>query len=157
MNTKQIVLMIMLAAALVLGGVIGYQQFKPIEALAAPKSLVGTWTVTVTPEGGTPFIDGMIFSSDGTTTVMEQDGYLGVGVWEKLSNNRFAFSFWESYLENDALITSKVSSTVELSGKDQYSGPFNFQIFSNGELLVQGTGAATGVRQHVELTSDQTK
>ena len=158
MKNKHFVLISALVVILVLAGFLGYQALKPDQAMAAAKSLVGAWIVTVTPEGGTPFTDGVIFSSDGTVTCMEQDGYLGIGVWEKISDNKFAFSFWESYLQDGALIKSKVSSTVELSrDNEQFSGPFHFQIYSDGNLVVEGNGTGSGVRQHLELMPVQSK
>jgi hypothetical protein len=158
MYTKRTGLIFSLAVILVLAGTIGYQQFKAQDALAASKSMVGSWFVTVTPDEGAPFIDGAVFSSDGTAVVMENAGVIGLGVWEKLPNSRYAFSFWETYLEDGALINAKVSSTVELSAdKEQYSGLYNFQVYADGNLVAEGSGTSTGVRQHLELTSSQNK
>ena len=84
MNTKRVLLSISLAAILALLGPLG-----PLgsSALAASDSLVGSWTVTVTPEGEPSFVHAVIFCNDGTVTAMEPDGRLGIGVWENVSKN----------------------------------------------------------------------
>ena len=151
MKTKRAGLVFILAITLVLVGVIGYQAFKPEQVMAASQSMVGAWTVTVTSEGDT-FTDIAIFSSDGTVTIMESDGRLGLGVWQKLQNNRYAFSFWEYYVEDGTTFQVNITSTIELSrDKEQYTGPFFFQIYDvDGNLIVEGPGTATGVRQPLE-------
>jgi hypothetical protein len=133
-------------------GVLGYQAISVRNAQAAADSPVGHWTITVTPDGGEAFIDTAIFSSDGTLVVSES-GDIGLGVWQKLSGNRFAFTFWEVYEQDGAFYHSKVSSTIKLqNGKEQYTGPFIFQISdADGNLIIEGYGTAVGVRNHVEL------
>jgi len=160
MNTKRAGVISILAIALVLVGVIGYQAFKPEQVKAATQSLVGSWMATVTPDGMPSFADIIVFSSDGTAIEMINDGRPGIGVWQKLSHNRYAFSVWEYWTGDDALLYSaRVTSTIELSrDKDQYTGPFFFQVYdSAGNLIVEGPGIATGVRQQLETMPDQTK
>jgi hypothetical protein len=160
MNTKRAGLIFILATALILAGVIGYQAFKPDQVLAASKSLVGSWMATVTPDGGPPFEAVVTFSSDGTAIVMENDGRTGLGVWQKISNNRYIFSVWEYYTADGTYFQAKVTSTIELSrDKEQYTGPFSFQVYvvGNPVPVVEGSGTAIGVRQQLETMPDQTK
>jgi hypothetical protein len=159
MNQKRAGLFFILMAALILSGVIGYQAFRAQNVQAANKTVVGDWKVTVTPDGGSPFTAGAIFSNEGTVIMMENDGRLGLGVWDKSSGNQYSFSVWEYWLDNGSYFQAKVSSTIELSrDKETYTGPFDFQVYDlAGNLLVQGTGTATGVRQYVDLISGQGK
>jgi hypothetical protein len=151
MNTKRAGLILVLTVTLVLVGVIGYQAVKPEQVMAASQSMVGAWTVTVTSEGDT-FTDIAIFSSDGTVTIMESDGRLGLGVWQKLQNNRYAFSFWEYYVEDGTTFQVNITSTIELSrDKEQYTGSFSVLVYIVGVGQVgEGSGTATGVRLHIE-------
>jgi hypothetical protein len=153
MNTKRAGLISILAIILVLVGVIGYQAFKPEPVLAGSKSLVGAWTVTVTREGYPPFTDIATFSSDSTLVVMESDGRLGLGVWQKLAHESYAFSLWEYYVEDGTTFQVKLTSTIELSkDKEQYTGPFSVLVYVVGipDPVGEGSGTATGVRMHSE-------
>jgi hypothetical protein len=120
-----------------------------VNALA--NSPVGSWKVTVSPEGGLPFTDGAVFSSDGTLTIMEADGVVGLGVWEKVSGNQYAFTIWEYYLDDGTFIQAEVRSTITLdNSKEQYSGPFFFRVSDiDGNVFAEGIGTAIGVRNHV--------
>ena len=151
MNLKRLGLLIISVLGLILVGALGYQTLAVRNAMSASDSPVGSWTVTVTPDGGPSFIDGAIISSDGTLIVMENNGVVGLGVWEKVSGNRYAFTFWEYYEQDGTFFQAKVISTFKLSNdKEQYDGPFHFQIYAAGNLIVEGSGTATGVRNHVE-------
>jgi hypothetical protein len=143
---------VMIAVTLIILGLSGCQSLGAASAASAANSPVGNWTGTITPEGSTSVQNGVIFSSDGTMTVMEDTGVLGLGVWEKVSGNQYAFTFWETFLQDGANLQAKVRSTIELSDdKETYSGPFHFQIMDmDGNVLVEGTGQATAVRNHVE-------
>ncbi len=160
MNTKRFILISALTVILVLAGFIGYQALKPDQVMAAADSPVGTWIATVTLEGQPTFVTVAAFSSDNTLTIMEDDGRLGLGVWERLSDRRFAFTFWEHSTNPDgAILTIKLNSTIELSAdKEQYTGPFSIQIFiPDGTQVGEGGGTATGVRMHVELMTTESK
>lgn len=160
MNTQRFALISTLAVILVVGGLIGYQAIKPDQAMAAANSPVGSWIVTVTVGNEQPFVTISAFSSDNTMTVMENDGRLGLGVWQKLSGRRYAFTFWEhSTTPDGAILTIKLNSTIELSAdKEQYTGPFTLQVFTpDGIQVGSGVGNATGVRMHVELMSMESK
>jgi hypothetical protein len=152
MNLKWKGLSIFLALGLILVGAISYQIFTVRNAMAAADSPVGSWTVTVSPDGGTPFVDGVIFHSDGTLIAMEDTGVIGLGVWEKLSGNQYAFTIWEFFEQDGSFLHAKVWSTFELNNdKEGYTGPYNFQLTDlAGNVIVEGGGTATGVRNHVE-------
>lgn len=153
MNTQRVRLIMIVAIVLVLVGAIGYQAFRPEQAKAAAQSPVGSWIVIVSPDGQPSFTDVVIFSSDGTITVMESDGRLGLGVWQKLPHNQYAFSLWEYFVDNGTTLQVNVTSTIELSkDKEQYTGPYSVTVYvvGNPDPVGGGTGTATGVRQHIE-------
>jgi hypothetical protein len=152
MNTKRIIWISVLAAFFALLGLLGYWALVSNKALAGSKSLVGSWNVTVAPEGMEPFQHGVIFSSDGTMTNMVDTGTIGIGVWKKISNRQYAFTIWQYYKEGESFFQAKVYSTAELSDdKLSYTAPFVFEIYDlEGNLLVRGPGTSTGVRMNVE-------
>ncbi len=155
MNTKRNTLISILAVGVILVGILAFQALSVTNAKAEANSPVGAWNVivTVTGEGAPPpFISEMIFSSDGTVTCMESDGRLGIGVWEKISGNQYAFTMWEYYAQGGMSFQAKLRSTFTLAdGKDQYDGPFFVQIsIQDGPTVFEGYGNATGVRNQVE-------
>ena len=152
MKFKKMILPLLVLSALILIGLAGCQQLGAGSASAEANSPVGMWTGTITLEDGTTQKVGVIFSSDGTMTVMEESGALGLGVWEKVSGNQYRFTFWEYAQQDDAMLTSRVRSTIELSDdKEQYTGPFDFQLSGpDGSVLAEGAGSATFVRNYVE-------
>jgi hypothetical protein len=152
MNTKRLGWISVLAIIMVLAGIIGLQAFNVGNASAAPNTLEGAWTVNVSPDGGPSFVDLASFLSDGTANIIESDG-VGIGVWEKLTGDNYAFTFLVFIKEGDAYLTAKVRSTVKLSAdKEHYNGSYFFQIWgSDGGLIAEGSGTAEGIRQHVEL------
>jgi hypothetical protein len=151
MNTKWFKLMSILAVGLILAGVLAFEFTAVGNVEAAANSPVGSWKVTVTPDGLPSFLNEGIFSSDGTVTIMENTGVVGLGVWEKLSGNQYAFTVWEFFMQDGAHMQAKVTSTFTLIDKEQYTGPFFFQITApDGSVVVEGYGNATGVRNHVE-------
>jgi hypothetical protein len=144
-----LVITIALAAAVVLSRCVS----TPAGVLAASNSLEGVWTVTVSPSGQPPFTGVTDFHRDGSVTIMENDGRLGIGVWEKVSDSRYSFTAWEYWKEGDSYLQAKISGPVELSkGNDEYSGPFTLQVLvvGNPTPIVDGSGTATGIRMSVK-------
>jgi hypothetical protein len=143
MNTKRITKISILVVGLVLSGLLAFQL------LAVGNSLVGSWTVTVTSDQPA-FTSYVNFSSDGTLTEMS-DGVVGMGVWQKLSGHKYAFTLWECIQIGGNDFRGKVTSTITLDDKDQYSGPFFYEFMGlDGKVINAGHGTATGVRNHVE-------
>jgi hypothetical protein len=139
-------------SALILIGLAGCQQLGAGSASAEANSPLGMWTGTITLEDGTTQKVGVIFSSDGTMTVMEESGALGLGVWEKATGNQYRFTFWEYTQQDDAKLTWRVRSTIERSDdKEQFSGPFDVHLSGpDGSIIAEGAGSATFVRNKVE-------
>jgi hypothetical protein len=152
MKAKWITLISILAAGLILAAVFAFQTLSIGTVMAAANSPVGSWTATVTQTNGLPPFTGVvIFSNDGTLTEIEDSGAVGLGVWEKLSGNQYAFTTLEYVQQDGGNFKAKVTSTITLDDKEHYSGPFFFQFMTlDGYVLAEGYGTATGVRNHVE-------
>lgn len=154
MSTKRIVLISILVVALLLAGGFGYQSLGGGAALASPaKGPVGSWSVTVV-HGDQPTAIALVsFSSDGTMTDIE-NGVAGVGVWEKISADKYAFTVLLRLDPNLApqLFSAKTVSTFTLSQDGEtYSGPFVVTLYDQqGTPMFSESGTATGVRMHVE-------
>ena len=150
MKSKWVKMMLVIGLV-ILVGVLALQTPKIGNAENEANALIGSWKVTVTPDGMASFGSEAIFSSDGTVTIIEDSGAVGLGVWEKLSGDQYAFTVWE-YLEQDgSMFKSKVTSKITLDNKEQYSGPFFFEFMTlDGYVIVSGNGTAAGVRNHIE-------
>ena len=153
MNTKSTARISVLAVVVLVAALLAFRGIQGMSVMAAPNSLEGVWMVTVSPEGGTPFSDVTTFSHDGSVTIMENDGRLGIGVWEKVSDHSYAFTAWEYWKEEGTFFQAKISSPIDLGkGGEKYSGPFSVQIFvvGNPDPVVIAKGSATGVRMHLQ-------
>lgn len=154
MNTKRIVLFSVLVVALLLAGGFGYQALGGGAALASPaKGPVGSWVVTVALPNQPEEKVVVMFTSDGTMVDIE-NGNAGLGVWEKISADSYAFTMF-GRLDPDIsplLYSVKLVSTFQLSQDgEQYSGPFVATFYDReGTPLFSMPGTATGVRMHVE-------
>jgi hypothetical protein len=152
MNTKHLRLISILAAGLLLAGILAFNIWPAGNAMAEANSPVGSWNVLATQENGLPPFTNMVnFYKDGTLSEIEDIGGVAQGVWEKLSGNKYAFTKI-GYIELDGTkFQFKVWSTFTLDDKDHFSGPFISQIMDlQGNPLGAVTGNATGVRLHVE-------
>ena len=98
---------IALAATMVVIGCVP----APTDALAAANSLEGVWNTTVSPQGQPTVTVMTTFHRDGSVTMMENDGRPGIGVWEKVSDHRYAFVVWEYWKEGETFFQAKVSSS----------------------------------------------
>jgi hypothetical protein len=150
-NTKSTVRISVLAVVMLVAALLVYGGIRGTSALAASKSLEGVWTVSVSPPGQPTSTAVTVFHSDGSVTIMENDGRPGIGVWEKVSGRSYAFTAWEYWKEGESFFQAKVSGPIELSeGGEAYSGPFSLQVFvvGNSNPIVEGSGTATGVRMH---------
>jgi hypothetical protein len=159
MNNERMLMkfdLLALVIAIALAATMALSSCAPIPAgvSAAPNSLQGVWFTSVSPQGEPPFSNLSAFHSDGTVAMNENDGRIGVGVWEKVSNHSYAFTVWEYWQDGETYFQAKVSSSpIDLgTGGDEYSGPFTFQVFvvGNPNPVVEGSGTATGVRMHVK-------
>lgn len=130
------------------------------------KSIVGTWSATVTPTGSASFQALLTFSEGGTVIGSAQGDILlnpppGVspgatavhGGWEK-SGNKYLFTVRQIFYTADGAYdgANKVRNSVTLSSQgSQMSGTYEFDITdAAGNVVFSGTGMIHAVRLDVE-------
>jgi hypothetical protein len=156
MNTKHFRLISIMAAGLLLAGILAFNIWPAGNAMAEANSPVGSWKVAVIQKDGLPPFNAMvIYSSDGTLSEIEDIGGVAQGVWQKISGNQYTFTKI-GYIEmGGTKYQFKVWSQFTLNDKDHFSGPFISQIMDlQGKPLGVVTGNATGVRLQVEPIPD---
>jgi hypothetical protein len=93
------------------------------------------------------------FHHDGSVTMMENDGRLGIGVWEKVADHRYVWTIWEYWKEGEDFLQARVTSSLELSeGGDKYNDAVTFQAFvvGNPKPIAEGSATGAGVRMRVK-------
>lgn len=155
MNSKRItatLLISMAIAALVALGSLPFnvhgQDSKSIN------QLIGTWEVTVMPNGGDPIIDYVTFNEGGGVTNIDPDPNLsaGLGTWERLGSNRFANTFVHFLSDHGTPVgLLKVNAEVAFDPKTEtLSGPFRTDVVIGGNVVQSICGTVELRRVGVE-------
>lgn len=159
MNSKRITLALIISlaiAALVgLGGAplkVRGQENKSIN------QLIGTWEVTVMPNGGDPIIDFATFHESGGLTNIDPDPNVsaGLGTWKRLGPNRFASTFVHFLSDQGTpLGLLKVNAEATYDPKtDTLSGPFRTDVVIGGNVVQSICGTVALRRVGVEPLED---
>jgi hypothetical protein len=133
---------------------------RPLQTLAADAhSLIGTWKVTVTPDGIPPFAAYNVFTVDGNSFEYDNSNppgaqTVGVGPWTSAGPNHYVFTEINQLFDNKGNYAGelKVRGSIELSGiGDTYKSTFSFDVSDpTGAVVFSGTGTATAKRVVVE-------
>jgi len=153
MKNKRWLWISIVVTAVLLISAFGYQTHLVSNASAAGQTPVGTWTANVTPNGAPPFKVVVSFHNYGTLTNMEADGRPGIGTWQKIGGNTYAFTMLEYWQAGGVSYQAKVNSTFKLSKDgEQYYGPSTVEVRDQaGNVIFAGdAGDAVGQRMHVE-------
>lgn len=123
-------------------------------------SLVGAWSIDVTPTLRPPFASIGTFSADGTLTnisvpslgfPLESAGY---GEWVRIGHHRFAITFHTVVGDGAGNLggRQKVRATLTVGAHgDRLTGVFQVDVFDpSGGLIVSDTGTVQGRRLRVE-------
>lgn len=142
MKTRRNVTIVVLALAALLGAM------TPPEAVAAQKSLVGSWIVDVMPDqpGPPPVRNIGTITSDRTSVNTDPEFGTGYGIWKKTGPREFAIKFLTlipaGHPFGEGTITVTATLTVDKDG-DTATGPFttvfaatNFQATVTGTVLL---------------------
>jgi hypothetical protein len=131
---------------------IGAAALSPMTALAAERSLVGTWDVWITDTSGpepTTFEGATTFAPGGGVVTMDSNGpSTGIGSWAKKGGGAFAGRFMQFGFSPQGTSKVLVSIKGNLSEHDTISGTFTFKVYDlKGQLLFDGgKGSFTGTR-----------
>jgi hypothetical protein len=113
------------------------------------QQILGTWSVTVTPDGQPSFQALVTLEAGGGVTETESDQPgTGLGAWEQVGRNTYRFAF-ETFLFT---ATGAPGGHVIVRGltslKDgTLSGPFKFDVYDpSGNVVQSGSGTSTGTR-----------
>jgi hypothetical protein len=141
-----VVVALAIPSATIARGTKGHQHGGHDRAAAG---VVGTWDVTVTPDGGPTFPALLTFARGGGLTETESDAPgTGLGAWKRTSGNQFAVAF-KTFIftpAGDPQGWVVVRSVVTLDN-GTLSGPFKFDVFdTSGNKVQSGSGTATATR-----------
>ena len=130
-----------------------------LQSQSAP-TLVGAWSIDVTPTLAPSFVSLGTFSADGTLTNIsspslgfppESPGY---GEWVRVGPRSFAITFHTLVGDGAGNLggKGKVRATLTVGPKgDTLTGVFQVDVFdATGGLIVSDTGSVTGSRLRVE-------
>jgi hypothetical protein len=157
LNLKAITQLLAFASILTTGA---SAQFRPGQTLAADAhSLIGTWKVTVSPDGIPPFqaynvftVDGNSFEFDNSNPPASQT--IAVGPWTNTGVNSFAFTEVNQLFDGTGAFVGelKVRATIALTGSgDTFTSKFKFDVLDpGGNSVFSGSGTAVGKRVVVE-------
>ena len=158
MRTKLPVILVIVAglAAVAPVSLAEGQADAQLQGNSAP-TLVGAWSIDVTPTLRPAFVSVGTFSADGTLTnisvpslvVPESAGY---GEWVRIGQHRFAITFHTVVSDGAGNLSArgKVRATLTVAG-DTVTGVFQVDYFDpSGGLIASDTGTVQGRRLRVE-------
>jgi hypothetical protein len=117
-------------------------------------TLIGTWEVTVQPNGGPSFTAYNVFTADGNSIEFDNSGApsgqtVAVGPWKRTGDHKYAFVEINQLFDDTGFAgTLKVKATITLNDAgDQFTSTFQFTVMSPaGQAVFSGTGTATAKR-----------
>jgi hypothetical protein len=112
----------------------------------AAAGVVGTWDVTVTPDGGPTFPALLTFHRGGGLTETESDAPgTGLGAWRRTGGKTFAIAFKTfAFTPAGAPQGWVVVRSVVTLDNGKLSGPFKFDVFDPaGNKVQSGSGTAS--------------
>ena len=140
MNRKRLIATLLISMAiatlLVLGSAPSKVQGQNAKTI---NHLIGTWQVTVMPDGGGQVIDYASFAEGGGITNIDPDPALsaGLGTWERVGPNSFANTFVHFLNDHGTpLGIVKVNAVITYDPTTAtLSGPFRTDIVIGGEVV----------------------
>jgi len=151
---------IALATAALLAGTWGTASAQPAQGNTGDDlAIVGTWVVTVSPDGMPSFRAYNVFSADGNSLEFDNSNppsqqTVAVGPWKKIGPRQFAFTEINDLFDAQGNFQSelKVKSTLTVNqASDQFHGSFQFTVYDpKGAIVFQGYGTALGQRVAID-------
>lgn len=170
MNAKKIFLVLILAGIFVLQTSAVFAQSDETvitKNFNESNDIAGSWMVTVSPAGGTPFKalitfdkgGGVIGSAQGDILLDAPPGIPPIatavhGAWERVGNNQFLFTFRQIFYGADGSFQggNKIRNLVTLNSKgDAWSGQLQFEWYdADGNVVFSGAGTQQATRIQAE-------
>jgi hypothetical protein len=122
-------------------------------------TLVGTWEVTVTPDGIPSFTAYNVFNADGNSVEFDNSNPPGqqtiaVGPWMKIADLQYAMVEINQLFDPQGNFAGrlKVKATITLDSLgNRFTSKFQLTVFDpNGNTVFQGQGTASGKRVTLE-------
>jgi len=140
MNSKRITVTLLISMAIATLVALGSMPFNVHgQDSKSINQLIGTWEVTVMPNGGDPIIDYVTFHEGGGLTNIDPDPNLsaGLGTWERLGANRFANTFVHFLSDQGTPVgLLQVNAEVTFDPKTEtLSGPFRTDVVIGGNVV----------------------
>ena len=115
--------------------------------------ILGTWVVDVSPTGDEQFQALVTFSAGGGVVETESTSPgTALGSWESRGRGRVAVTFQRFEFDAEGEPAGRVVVRTEVVLRaDEFSGPFEFEVFDTaGNVVFSGGGTATGTRLAVQ-------
>ena len=130
-------------------------------AYGQPRSLAGTWKVTVSPDGAPQFQAFNQFNADGSSIEFDNSNppnlqTIAVGPWERTGNRDYTMlevnQIYDDHgFAGELVVQAKI--TLDDTG-NAFTSTFTFQVLDISDNVVfQGTGTATGRRITIDSLS----
>jgi hypothetical protein len=124
--------------------------------LAVPEhTLIGTWKVTVSPDGIPPFRAYNVFTADGNSLEFDNSNppaqqSIAVGPWKKTGVDTYSFVEINQLYDDKGNYQGefRVTATITLDpGGNSFTSKFQFTVSDPSDMPVfQGGGSAKGIR-----------
>ena len=139
-----------LVAALVLPSATSARQSRSHEhGQRGSQQILGTWSVTATPDGQ-PSVQALLtIHAGGGLTETESDAPgTGLGAWEQVGRHRYRFAFETFMFTGTGAPSGHVIVRSLTTLKDGIlSGPYKFDVYDpSGNVVQSGSGTATATR-----------
>ena len=155
MKSKKITVTLLVSMAIAALLVLGTMPFNVQgQGNKSINQLIGTWEVTVMPNGGDPIIDYVTFYESGSMTNIDPDPNLsaGLGTWERLGPNHFASTFVHFLSDSGTPVgLLRVNADATFDPKTEtISGPFRTDVVIGGNVVQSICGTVELRRVGVE-------
>lgn len=153
MSNARASLLAAVSVAAVLGGAWVVRALDGSETY--PALPVGSWTIQVRPDPGSPVPAGVnfvAFTSDGIVVNSNVSGLAGIGSWSKVGSRSYGVTFSGFEVTDGQQLRFVIRATLELSAASaELDGPFLTDIYTaDGTLVASVHGTVHGERLTVQ-------
>ncbi len=153
MSKPRVSLLVAMTGTLVL---VGLSAVRLVHARQGDPALpVGSWSIQVQPEPGSPVPAGVNFAAftrDGIVVNSNVSGLAGIGNWERVGPRSFAVTFTGFEVLEGQQLRFVIRSTIGLAPDSaEFDGPFLTAIYTaDGASIASVSGTVHGARLTVQ-------